>query len=210
MLTPPNYYADGQQREEVYVWNSFLQTEMYQKGVTCMDCHEPHSLKLRAEGNALCTRCHNAAVFDTEKHHFHKAGTTGRAMRRVPHAGAELHGDRRAARSRHPRAAARPVDDARQPECLHAMPRRTASRNGRRRRWTSGTARTGAREAHYGTTLHAGDDAGRESAAVAAGAGRRSGAAGDRARDRGDARPAATCGPTRCPRCASCWRAASR
>jgi tetratricopeptide (TPR) repeat protein len=42
-----------------------------------MDCHEPHALKLRAEGNAVCARCHNAAVFDTEKHHFHRAGTTG-------------------------------------------------------------------------------------------------------------------------------------
>jgi len=77
MLTPPNYHADGQQREEVYVWSSFLQTKMYQRGVTCMDCHEPHALKLRAEGNALCLRCHSAAAFDTEKHHFHKAGTPG-------------------------------------------------------------------------------------------------------------------------------------
>lgn len=77
LLTEPNYYADGQQREEVYVWSSFLQTEMYQKGVTCMDCHDAHALKLRAEGNALCTRCHNAARFDTDKHHFHKAGTAG-------------------------------------------------------------------------------------------------------------------------------------
>jgi predicted CXXCH cytochrome family protein len=77
LLTPPNYFPDGQQREEVYVWSSFLQTRMHEKGVTCMDCHEPHALKLRAEGNALCGRCHNAAVFDTEKHHFHKAGTKG-------------------------------------------------------------------------------------------------------------------------------------
>jgi predicted CXXCH cytochrome family protein len=77
LLTPPNYYPDGQQREEDYVWSSFLQTEMYQKGVTCMDCHDAHTLKLRAEGNALCTRCHNAARVDTEKHHFHKAGTAG-------------------------------------------------------------------------------------------------------------------------------------
>lgn len=77
LLTPPNYYADGQQREEVYVWNSFLQTTMYQKGVTCMDCHDAHTLKLRAEGNALCTRCHNAALFDTDKHHFHKTGAAG-------------------------------------------------------------------------------------------------------------------------------------
>ena len=77
LLTPPNYYPDGQQREEDYVWNSFLQTEMYQKGVTCMDCHDAHTLKLRAEGNALCTRCHSAVLVDTEKHHFHKAGSTG-------------------------------------------------------------------------------------------------------------------------------------
>ena len=76
-LTPPNYYADGQQRDEVYVWSSFLQTKMHQKGVGCMDCHDAHTLKLRAEGNALCSRCHNAAAFDTEKHHFHKAGTAG-------------------------------------------------------------------------------------------------------------------------------------
>ena len=68
LLTQPNYYADGQQREEVYVWSSFLQTKMYQRGVTCMDCHEPHALKLRAEGNALCVRCHNAAALWQRTH----------------------------------------------------------------------------------------------------------------------------------------------
>ncbi len=77
MLTAPNFHADGQQREEVYVWASFLQSKMHQNGVTCMDCHEPHSLKLRAEGNALCTRCHNAAEFDLPKHHRHVAGGKG-------------------------------------------------------------------------------------------------------------------------------------
>ena len=77
LLTQPNYHADGQQREEVYVWSSFLQTRMYQRGVTCMDCHEAHALKLRAEGNVLCVRCHDAAAFDTGKHHFHKAGAAG-------------------------------------------------------------------------------------------------------------------------------------
>jgi len=77
LLTQPNYYADGQQHDEVYVWGSFLQSKMFQRGVTCMDCHEPHALKLRAEGNALCTRCHNAAAFDTQAHHFHKAGGKG-------------------------------------------------------------------------------------------------------------------------------------
>jgi predicted CXXCH cytochrome family protein len=77
MLTAPNYHADGQQREEVYVWGSFLQSKMHQNGVTCMDCHEPHALKLRAEGNALCTRCHNGAEFDAPAHHRHVAGGKG-------------------------------------------------------------------------------------------------------------------------------------
>ncbi len=77
LLTAPNYHADGQQREEVYVWGSFLQSKMHQNGVTCMDCHEPHSQKLRAEGNALCTRCHSAAEFDAPKHHHHVAGGKG-------------------------------------------------------------------------------------------------------------------------------------
>ena len=77
LLTQPNYHADGQQREEDYTWGSFLQSRMYQRGVTCMDCHEPHALQLREEGNGLCLRCHTAAAFDTEKHHFHKAGTKG-------------------------------------------------------------------------------------------------------------------------------------
>ncbi|MGZ8257469.1 MAG: multiheme c-type cytochrome, partial [Gallionella sp.] len=77
LLTQPTYHADGQQRDEDYTWGSFRQSKMFQKGVTCMDCHEPHALKLRAEGNALCVRCHNAAEFDSAKHHFHKPESKG-------------------------------------------------------------------------------------------------------------------------------------
>ncbi len=77
MLTAPNYYPDGQQREEDYVWGSFLQSKMYQRGVTCMDCHDPHTQKLRAKGNALCVRCHNATEFDAPKHHQHKVNSKG-------------------------------------------------------------------------------------------------------------------------------------
>ena len=77
MITPPLYYPDGQQREEDYIWGSFLQSKMFQNGVTCIDCHDPHTEKVRAEGNALCVRCHNAVVFDSEKHHFHRTGTKG-------------------------------------------------------------------------------------------------------------------------------------
>src|SRR6185436_5135828 len=52
------YFADGQIDGEVYEYGSFVQSRMYRAGVTCSDCHEPHSLKLRADGNALCSRCH--------------------------------------------------------------------------------------------------------------------------------------------------------
>lgn len=77
MLTPPLYYADGQQRDEVYVWGSYLQSRMFQKGVTCLDCHEPHTAELRVLGNALCARCHDASQLDSPQHHFHEPGTPG-------------------------------------------------------------------------------------------------------------------------------------
>jgi predicted CXXCH cytochrome family protein len=71
------YHPDGQILEEVYVYGSFLQSRMYAAGVTCSDCHDPHSARLYAEGNALCARCHAPNRFDTPEHHFHKAGSTG-------------------------------------------------------------------------------------------------------------------------------------
>lgn len=71
------YFPDGQILDEVYVYGSFLQSRMYQAGVTCSDCHEPHSLTLRASGNALCTRCHEPKVYDVREHHFHEPGTRG-------------------------------------------------------------------------------------------------------------------------------------
>ena len=84
----------------------------------------PHTLKLRAEGNALCTRCHNAAAFDTEKHHFHKPGTKG-AQCVECHMPAQNYMVVDARRDHGIRVAAPgPVALARQPECLHPVPRR--------------------------------------------------------------------------------------
>jgi predicted CXXCH cytochrome family protein len=71
------YHADGQIDGEVYEYGSILQSRMYQAGVTCSDCHEPHSLKLRAEGNGVCLQCHAAAKYDGAGHHFHRAGGQG-------------------------------------------------------------------------------------------------------------------------------------
>lgn len=79
LLEDPLYFADGQIREEVYVYGSFLQSRMHAQGVTCSDCHRPHSLRLRAEGNALCTRCHRPEIYDTSAHHRHAPASEGAA-----------------------------------------------------------------------------------------------------------------------------------
>jgi len=84
----PLYFADGQIHDEVYEYGSFRQSKMYQRGVRCSDCHDPHSAKLRADGNALCTRCHQlhpnprfptltAKDYDAPSHHHHAPGSTG-------------------------------------------------------------------------------------------------------------------------------------
>ena len=56
---------------------SFLQSKMYKEGVICSDCHDPHSLNLKAEGNALCTTCHQSEFFDTPNHHNHLKTSSG-------------------------------------------------------------------------------------------------------------------------------------
>ena len=79
VLSAGLYYADGQQRDEVYDWGSFLSSRMYHKGVTCSDCHDPHGGRPRTEGNAVCAQCHSAAKYDAPSHHFHEMGTAGAA-----------------------------------------------------------------------------------------------------------------------------------
>ena len=75
---------------------------MFAKGVTCSDCHDPHSLKLRAPGNARLRAVPSAGeVRRARHHHHHQAGIDGRGVRRVPHADRDLHGGRPAARSQH-------------------------------------------------------------------------------------------------------------
>jgi tetratricopeptide (TPR) repeat protein len=72
-------HREGQIDGEVYEYGSFLQSKMVQAGVTCSDCHEPHSLKLRAPGNGVCSQCHDRRKYDSEKHHFHSPGSAGSA-----------------------------------------------------------------------------------------------------------------------------------
>jgi len=75
LLEPGLYQADGQILDEVFEYGSFLQSRMHERGVVCIDCHDPHSGRLRADGNAVCAQCHLASHYDTPNHHHHKAGT---------------------------------------------------------------------------------------------------------------------------------------
>ncbi|MDX1345904.1 MAG: multiheme c-type cytochrome, partial [Sedimenticolaceae bacterium] len=77
LLVDGLYHADGQIDDEVYVYGSFLQSKMYAAGVTCSDCHEPHSLALRSPGNGVCAQCHLPAKYDSKSHHFHEPGSEG-------------------------------------------------------------------------------------------------------------------------------------
>ncbi len=71
------YHDDGQIDEEVYVYGSFVQSKMHHAGVQCTDCHHPHTMKPRFEGNLLCAQCHQAGLYDTPSHHHHEMGSSG-------------------------------------------------------------------------------------------------------------------------------------
>lgn len=73
LLNSPLYFDDGQIRDEVYVYGSFIQSRMYQAGVTCSDCHDPHSLQLVTgpEPGDVCTQCHLPTKFASIEHHRH-------------------------------------------------------------------------------------------------------------------------------------------
>ena len=77
LLTEGLYHADGQMQDEVYVWGSFRQSKMYEAGVTCSDCHDPHEADLRAPGDQVCFQCHTPDQYASPEHHFHKPDSQG-------------------------------------------------------------------------------------------------------------------------------------
>jgi predicted CXXCH cytochrome family protein len=68
------YQPDGQMLDEVYNYGSFKQSRMYAAGVTCSDCHDPHSAKLRLAGDAVCLQCHTDSY--AKPAHNHHEGVT--------------------------------------------------------------------------------------------------------------------------------------
>lgn len=81
------YYPDGQIREEDYELSAFIGSQMHAAGVSCQDCHDPHTGKRLAEGNALCMRCHSgvpqpgiskpAPMIDPAAHSHHGQTSAG-------------------------------------------------------------------------------------------------------------------------------------
>jgi len=73
-LSEQLYFADGKIKDEVYVYSSFRQSKMYEAGVTCSDCHDPHSLQRYSAGDDVCNKCHLQTDYDTPKHTKHAKG----------------------------------------------------------------------------------------------------------------------------------------
>ena len=69
------YFADGQMDGEVYNYGSFKQSKMFSKGVTCSDCHDPHSAKLKLPSDNVCLQCHAADKYAVASHSRHEGVT---------------------------------------------------------------------------------------------------------------------------------------
>lgn len=91
-VQPGVFWPNGMQRDEDYCETGLRLSRMGKAGVTCLDCHDPHtgSLKLPQEDNTLCLRCHGtgeavngvkAPVIDIAKHTpCPKSGMGGRCV----------------------------------------------------------------------------------------------------------------------------------
>ena len=79
------FHPDGQVNDENFEYASLMLSRMGHRGVDCLDCHDPHSgrLKLPVEGNAICLQCHappgqrGAIVIDPLGHSGHSPTNRG-------------------------------------------------------------------------------------------------------------------------------------
>jgi predicted CXXCH cytochrome family protein len=134
LLDTESCFPDGQVKEELYELVSFQQSKMFQEGVRCWNCHDPHADGTRETGNALCRTCH-----ETRYETGHTRIIERQRGRRLPRlsCGDRLHAARSAARSRVP-APGSEATIATSVERLQSLPRGSRRRMGR-----------GAREAWY-------------------------------------------------------------
>ncbi|HET9716085.1 MAG TPA: tetratricopeptide repeat protein [Pseudolabrys sp.] len=68
------YWPDGQMRDVVEAYNyvPFKQSKMFAAGVTCSNCHDPHSSKQRIAGEGVCLQCHASEAYAGTKHSHHQ------------------------------------------------------------------------------------------------------------------------------------------
>jgi predicted CXXCH cytochrome family protein len=81
------HYAEGSAHKNRMQGNDFVQSVMYEKGVTCASCHDMHGTsnyaQLRKPADKICLDCHMAGspngphVASLEEHTHHKAGSPG-------------------------------------------------------------------------------------------------------------------------------------
>jgi len=80
------FYANGAGKHNRTQGNEFVHSGMAKHGITCINCHNPHTLQPTAQhntGNALCLKCHafNSVIGPHEKsltaHTHHKADSKG-------------------------------------------------------------------------------------------------------------------------------------
>lgn len=76
------WLADGRIRDEDYEWVSFRLSRMHQAGVSCLDCHDPHSSRTKLPGNQLCMSCHveqqgEIPPLEVSAHSNHPQASTG-------------------------------------------------------------------------------------------------------------------------------------
>ncbi len=81
------YFADGTAHKNRMQGNDFVQSVMYRRGISCMDCHDAHGTdqyaELRAPAQTLCLECHGPEspngprAATLELHMHHKPGAPG-------------------------------------------------------------------------------------------------------------------------------------
>lgn len=81
--TPGAYHPDGRASDEDFEFASLAMSPMGQRGVTCLDCHDPHSggLRVANDRDQLCLSCHahgdRGAPVVAAQHAHHRADAKG-------------------------------------------------------------------------------------------------------------------------------------
>jgi len=80
------FYANGMGKHNRTQGNEYVHSMMAKHGITCINCHNPHTLAPTAQnntGNALCMKCHSFGSLigphqsSLEAHTHHKANSKG-------------------------------------------------------------------------------------------------------------------------------------